>query len=153
MGNVRFKILMFRDTGKAGNLCNLDKTSNTIAMFISRKREYTAGTSCTRSVLVFIYREILRVLNGISRVLYCGYCEYSQYFGVQYCGVPPYFKYSRVLYCGYWQVLTVSRPLVLTASTQSTRILSLCTVYLEYEVYLDQLCTVSILPFLFCYRN
>lgn len=33
-----------------------------------------------------------------------------------------------------------------TASTRSTKILPICTAYSEYEVYLDHLCTVWILP-------
>ena len=55
--------------------------------------------------------------------------------------------YFRDLYCGYCQVLAVFRPAgtastgtASTASTRSsTKILVMCAVYWEYEVYSDHL--------------
>ena len=55
--------------------------------------------------------------------------------------------YFRDLYCGYCQVLAVFRPAgtastgtASTASTRSsTKILVMCAVYWEYEVYLEHL--------------
>ena len=55
-----------------------------------------------------------------------------------------YVEYFRVLYSRYCQELEVF--CIGTASTASTELLPIWAVYSEYEVYVDHLCTVSIIP-------
>ena len=73
----------------------------------------------------------------------------SQYFGVRYysCGNSLYFQIFPGSVLRLLQVLAGIRPFgtARTASTRSTKILSLCAVYLEYDVYFDHRCTVSII--------
>ena len=58
------------------------------------------------------------------------------------CVTSLYIKHVWGLYCGYCEVLAVFSPVgaASTANTRSsTKILSLCRVYWEYEVYFDHL--------------
>ena len=93
----------------------------------------------------YIFRDcVLRIVSYWSTRTISGFTSTVLYSA---CGILLNFKYFRDLYCGYFQVLAVFRPVgtastdtASTASTRSsTKLLSICAVYWEYEGYFDHI--------------
>lgn len=100
--------------------------------------------------------------------MYWGYWGYSQCFEVKYCGyfrthsisgfdtmnAPCKARTSRFCNAGIASAGSISPGgTVRTASSYSTKILSICTLYSEHEVCFAHLCTVYIIPSLLLCRR